>query len=309
MNKKGVNSPSFKDKTGEKHITNEGYEIQIIEYLGTYKCNIQFKDGTILNNLSYHNILNGSVRKPKLGNIYITREGYEITIVEYKDRFNCTVEFKNGYRLEDTSLQNVKNGLIKNPYHPTIYNIGYLGNGEYKSSIFGENTYLYKTWRSMFSRCYDKKIHERQPNYKDVTVCEEWHNFQNFAKWMENKYNPETMQSWHLDKDILIKGNKIYSPETCCFVPKIINSLLILGKRNRGDCPIGLTKKGNRYEVRVSNIFRKEYKGTYDSIEEAFNIYKIEKEKYIKEVAEGWKDKIDSKVYQALINYQVEITD
>ncbi len=51
MNKKGVNSPSFKDKTGEKHITNEGYEIQIIEYLGTYKCNIQFKDGTILNGI------------------------------------------------------------------------------------------------------------------------------------------------------------------------------------------------------------------------------------------------------------------
>ncbi len=309
MNKIGIKSPSFKDKTGEKHITNKGYEIEIIEYLGTYKCTVRFEDGTILNNLSYHNILKGSVNKPKLGNTYTTREGYEITIVEYKDRFNCTVEFKNGYRLENTSLQNVKKGLIKNPYHPTIYNIGYLGHGRYKSSIFGKNTYLYKTWRSMFSRCYDEKFHERQPNYKDVTVCEEWHNFQNFAKWMENNYNPEIMQGWHLDKDILVKGNKVYSPETCDFVPKEINSLLILGKRNRGDCPIGLSKKGNRYEVRVSNIFNKGYKGSYNSIEEAFKIYKTEKEKYIKEVADKWKNLISVRIYNALYNYEVEITD
>lgn len=309
MNKIGINSSSFKDRTGEKYITNKGYKIEIIEYLGIYKCTVIFEDGTTLNNLSYHNILKGSVNKPKLGNTYTTREGYEITIVEYKDRLNCTVEFKNGYRLENTSLQNVKKGLIKNPYHPTIYNIGYLGHGKYKSSIFGRKTYLYKTWMSMFSRCYDEKVHERQPNYKDVDVCAEWYNFQNFAQWMEGKYNPETMQGWHLDKDILVKGNKLYSPETCDFVPKVVNSLLILKKRSRGNCPIGLSKKGNKYEVRVSNAFSKGYKGSYDSIEEAFKIYKVEKEKHIKEVADKWKDLISVRIYNALYNYEVDITD
>lgn len=311
MNKIGINSSSFKDRTGEKYITNKGYKIEIIEYLGIYKCTVIFEDGTTLNNLSYHNILKGSVNKPKLGNTYTTREGYEITIVEYKDRLNCTVEFKNEYRLENTSLQNVKKGLIKNPYHPTIYNIGYLGHGKYKSSIFGRKTYLYKTWMSMFSRCYDEKVHERQPNYKDVDVCAEWYNFQNFAQWMEGKYNPETMQGWQLDKDILIKGNKIYSPDTCCFVPSEINNLFVGCNKSRGSLPIGVTfnKRLKRYVAQISKNKKREHLGIFKTIEEAFKIYKVEKEKHIKEVADKWKDLISVRIYNALYNYEVDITD
>ena len=296
MNKIGINSPSFKDKTGEKYITNKGYEIEIIEYLGTYKCTVKFEDGTILNNLSYHNILKGSVNKPKLGNTYTTREGYEIIIVGYKDRFNCTVEFKNGHRFENTSLQNVKKGLIKNPYHPTIYNIGYLGHGRYKSSIFGKNTYLYKTWTSMFSRCYSETFHKKCPSYKDVTVCEEWHNFQNFAEWMENNYNPEIMQGWHLDKDILVNGDKTYSPETCCFVPSEINSLFKSNKDNNY-----FYYRDNHYEVTFCN----KYLGRFKTIKEAFQSYKVAKEAYIKEVADIWKSLIDPCVYETMHSYRV----
>ena len=155
-------------------------------------------------------------------------------------------------------------------------------------------------------RCYDKKSQEKQISYKNTIVCEEWHNFQNFAEWMENNYNPETMKGWQLDKDILIKGNKIYSPETCSFVPKEINTLILKSYKKRGELPIGVRAlPSGRYQARTAN---KVY-GTFDTPEEAIQAYKTAKEKHIKEVADKWRGKITDQVYQAMYNYKVEIID
>lgn len=75
----------------------------------------------------------------------------------------------------------------------------------------------------MMNRCYGDKHKYSQYSYKGCTVCEEWHNYQNFAKWYEdNYYNCE--EELELDKDIIIYGNKLYSPETCLFVPKLVNT-------------------------------------------------------------------------------------
>ena len=79
----------------------------------------------------------------------------------------------------------------------------------------------------MLERCYSQKTQEKHTTYKECSVSEEWYNFQNFAEWMDKNYNYETMQKWHLDKDILFKGNKIYSPERCAFVPQEINVLFL----------------------------------------------------------------------------------
>ena len=110
---------------------------------------------------------------------------------------------------------------IKNPYHPAVYGIGYIGEGE------GEKGRVYNIWKKVLQRCYSKEYHIKKPTYIGCSVVKEWLNFQNFAKWYKKNYKPETMEGWHLDKDILVKGNKIYSPETCCFVPADINSLLL----------------------------------------------------------------------------------
>jgi hypothetical protein len=170
--------------------------------------------------------------------------------------------------------------------------------GKYKTE-----TKIYNIWDFLMKRCYSQK--EKYPAYKDCYVCNEWLDFQIFAEWYENNY----IDNFHLDKDILIKNNKIYSPETCCFVPKEINFLFIKGKTRRGDLPIGVRKHGNNYQVSLRKFSQQFTLGTYNTIEEAFKIYKIEKEKYIKEVAEIWKHKIPEKVYKIMINYQVEIID
>lgn len=169
----------------------------------------------------------------KLAQKYLTKEGYKIEIIEYFGHKNCTIKFsEGGHILKNRTLQNIKNGRIKNPYHRSIAGVGYIGEGLFHTQINNKVNLYYKAWKSMLERSYSKKSHLKRPTYKDVTVCAEWHNFQVFAAWFEDNYNPETMQGWHLDKDILIKGNKIYSSETCCFVPGEVNRCFVCKEIN-----------------------------------------------------------------------------
>ncbi len=240
-------------------------------------------------------------KKNRIGEKYITNEGYEIEIIEYFSKKNCSIIFKCGYVKKNQYFSNVAKGAVKNPYHKSIFNIGYIGTGSYSVSKNLKHTKEYMCWFSMLQRCYNKKSQEKHPTYIGCYIVEEWHNFQNFAKWFEENY----IENWHLDKDILVKGNKVYSPETCCFVPQEINSLFTKRKKDRGCYPIGGSKINNRY---ISQL-RGYCIGSYPTPEEAFQSYKEAKEKYIKEIADKWKGLISDKVYEAMYNYQVEITD
>jgi hypothetical protein len=237
----------------------------------------------------------------KIGEKHITNEGYEITIIEYHNIINCTVQFENGVVIKRKQYIDIKRGNIKNPYHPSVYGIAFVGQGEYSQK---KNKNASNIWRGMFHRCYDLKYHSYL-SYKDVTVCEEWHNFQNFAEWFENNYK----ENFELDKDILQKGNKIYSPETCCFVPQEVNKLLTKSNKARGECPIGVTKRGNMFRAKLNIKKTLKHLGSFKTIDEAFKAYKVAKEDYIKEVADKWRGQIADQAYQALINYKIEITD
>lgn len=235
----------------------------------------------------------------------ISNEGYEIEIIEYFNCENITIRFKSGVIVKNKTYRRFKSGSILNPYHPSTHGIGYFGEGFYKAKLNKIFTKQYTTWFSMFNRCSNSRI-KNNPTYKDVTVCKEWHNFQNFAKW----FDENSIESFHLDKDILFKGNKTYSPETCCFVPQEVNTLFTKRKKSRGSTPIGVSRSKGKYSAQV-NIGKGLLKHLgYFTIEiEAFQAYKIAKEEYIKEVANRWKDQITEQTYQALINYKVEITD
>lgn len=245
-----------------------------------------------------------------IGNSYFNNSGDEYTIITRNlHTLMFKIAFTDGTVIERVALKEIKNGVIKNPNKPSFHHIGYIGQGMYKSSEGNTLCKAYSLWGGILGRCYDAKYQQKQPTYKGCLVDERWHNFQNFAKWFEENYNPEIMQGWQLDKDILVKGNKIYSSETCCFVPQEINKLFTKSNVNRGDCPIGMSKRGDKFRARYSRFNRLVNIGTYNTIEEAFEAYKIAKEEYIKEVAEKYKSQISEKVYRALINYQVEITD
>ena len=162
----------------------------------------------------------------------------------------------------------------------------------------------YETWDNMIKRCYDKNADKKSPTYKDCTVSDEWHYFSAFLEW----YNQHYIERWHLDKDILIKGNKEYGPKTCCFVPREINNLFLRRQRFRGLLPIGVTFTCKRFRATI-NMGKRVSIGTFNTPEEAFQAYKVAKEAWIKELADKWRDQLEPRVYEALYNYKVEITD
>jgi len=246
----------------------------------------------------------------RTGEKLVTNKGESFVILKYVNAHNVDILFENGVILKNRKYDSLKKGSVINPYYPSVYGIGYIGEGDYKSCCYeNKHTKCYSLWKSMLRRCYVNTQQEKQPTYKNCKVTKEWHNFQNFAEWFEENWKSKYMQDWQLDKDILIKGNKIYSPETCAFVPQEINKLLVKRDTKREDCPIGVVKLGNKFNAQISVRGKLIYLGIFNTSEEAFEAYKVTKEKYIKEMTEQYRDQITEKVYQALINYQVEITD
>lgn len=165
----------------------------------------------------------------------------------------------------------------------------------------------------MIQRCYSKKFQAKHPAYIGCSVCDEWKNYQNFAEWCISNYYEIQNEKMQLDKDILIKGNKIYSPDTCVFVPQRINKLFIKSNKSRGEHPIGVSydKNRNKFTSQCSKQYLNNigYLGSFETELEAFNVYKEFKENYIKQVADEYKDKIPKKLYYAMYNWKVEITD
>lgn len=160
----------------------------------------------------------------RTGERHLNNEGYWMTIIEYIKAINCTIQFDDGTTLYNKYYNDIIRGLIRNPNHVTMYDRGYIGVGKYKSIENGKNSKSYTAWANMFQRCYDENYHIKKPTYIGCSVVEEWYNFQVFAKWFEENFNHEVTDRLVLDKDILVRGNKIYSPETCCFVPYEINN-------------------------------------------------------------------------------------
>lgn len=249
----------------------------------------------------------------KIGEIHKTNEGYEFEIIEYINSSQVIIKLVSDVHnfVKTTQYATLKNGEIKNPFHKSVYNVGFIGVGNYVAKVNRKNTPYYNIWKTMIQRCYDKKFQQKYPTYKDCTVCEEWHNFQNFAKWYEENYYEVDGEQMHLDKDIIVKGNKVYSPETCIFVPERINYLFLKSNSSRGNLPIGVCKNGNKYVSFLKGYeqVKNGYLGMFNTIEEAFCIYKKTKEEYIRQIANEYKTKIPKKLYELLIKYKVEITD
>lgn len=298
------------NRVGEKHVTNQGYNIEIIEWGNANNCSILFCDTRdIVKNIAYIQVTTGSIRRPKesrIGEKYITKEGCEIEITEYFSSHNVTIKFKDGLEIKNRNYLNIQQGGVKNPNHPSVYSTGYEGVGEYS---FKNNNKCYNNWREMIRRGYSKKHKDRNPSYSGCCIIKEWHNFQNFAKWHEENWKKHMDSTWELDKDILQKGNKTYSPETCCFVPKKINLLFVKNNIRRGELPIGVNKSGKNFNAKIMKNNKEEDLGTFKTPEQAFQAYKTAKEAHIKEVADKWRGQITEPCYEALINYQVEITD
>lgn len=244
----------------------------------------------------------------RLGETRINTMGSKMTIIDYKNCDNITVEFENGY-ITKTIYRNFVKGSVRNPYDKTIYGVGCIGKGNYKATIKGKATKEYVTWASMFERCYSLKYQQREPTYKGCKICDKWMNFQEFGKWFSENYYEIDEQKMHIDKDILIKGNKIYSPLTCVFVPQDINKLFTKADSIRNDLPIGVSAYGLKYRTQYRNKNIVKTLGYFNTPYEAFLVYKKYKEKLIKETADKYRNKIPEKLYNAMMNYEVSEED
>lgn len=244
--------------------------------------------------------------------------GSKMVIVGYRTRRDIDVYFPEyDCVAKNKEYKSFKKGAIKCPYEPRFFGKGYLGEGKYKIKKNGKLTKCYKVWYSMLRRCYDPKFHKKHITYENCEVCKGWLCFQNFAKWFYDNYYEIEGERMCLDKDILNKGNKVYSPCNCVFVSERINTLFIKSDKTRGDYPIGVNyhKASEKFVTQCSiydfeeNKQKIKFLGYYDTPDEAFKAYKEFKEKHIKDVADHYKDLIPVKLYDALYKYEVEITD
>ena len=242
--------------------------------------------------------------------------GSKMIIKEYKSNKDIDVYFPEyNWTFKHATYQSFKKGNIKCPYETRLFGVGYLGEGKYKISINGKFTDEYNIWYHMVTRCYDPKYHEKRSTYKDCKVEDYLLNFQHMATWIDENYYEVPGEVMCLDKDILCKRNKVYSRETCIFVPERINLLFTKRDNDRGKDPIGVyqSPSGN-YQAYCNNGYGKQIKlGSYKTKEEAFEVYKQYKEKVIKEVIDSYEGRIPepyySKLRTAMYNYKVEIDD
>ena len=254
--------------------------------------------------------LNDVTIKDCVGKILKSKNFGDFKILKCNDATNVEIQFlKTGYEMV-TQLGNIRNGKVKDPYSPSVYDIGIVGT-KYPSKVNGVKTKEYELWHSMLTRCYSDVYKKKQPTYEGCEVSDKFKSYEYFYEWCHKQIGFNN-KDWHLDKDLLVKGNKVYSESTCIFIPAEINQVLIKREALRGEYLIGVywhnTKKAFKAQVNT-NKGKQEYLGLFNTELEAFNAYKDAKEAFIKEQANKWKSQIDIRAYNALMNYKVEITD
>ena len=254
-----------------------------------------------LNDISY---------KDCVGKVFKSTSSGNFKILKYNDKTNVEIQFLNtGYETV-AQLGHIRNGKVKDPHLPSVYGIGILGT-KYPISEGGQDTKEYTLWKNMLMRCYSDTYQKKYPTYESCEVSNKFKSYEYFYEWC-NKQIGFSNQDWHLDKDLLTKGNKVYSENSCVFIPNEINSLLTKSTASRGEHLIGVCwhKARKAFMAQVGKGKGKlKHLGYFKTEIEAFNAYKTAKESFVKEQANKWKSQIDLRAYNALLNYQVAIID
>lgn len=241
------------------------------------------------------------------GKVFSSRNFGDFVVVNFISGKEINIKFLDtGYETV-VDVSRIVVGNIKDNLKPFVCGVGYLGYDYEKNDGL---TKVYRTWLGMIERCYSSNATFRYPTYVGCSVSSEFLNFSYFKKWYFKQVGSGEA-NYHFDKDLLVKGNKVYSPDTCCFIPVEINSLLTTTNKRRGDTPIGVCvrKKRKGYQACLCINGKDKHLGSFDCPIKAFEAYKVAREAYYKEKAEQWKGKISDEAYEALKNRKVEITD
>ena len=254
-----------------------------------------------LNDISY---------KDCVGKVCKSKSSGDFKVLKYNDSTDVEILFlKTGFETR-VPLGSIRKGYVKDPYSPSVHGVG-IASTKYPSSKSGVKTKEYMLWHSMLERCYSDNYKKKHPTYECCEVSDKFKSYEYFYEWCNSQIGFGN-QDWQLDKDLLVKGNKVYSEDSCVFIPQEINKILTKSTASRGEYLIGVcwSKTHKAFKAQVGkNKGNSEHLGLFKTELEAFNAYKVAKESFIKEQANEWKGKIDTRAYDALMNYTVNITD
>ena len=254
--------------------------------------------------------LNDVSYKECVGKICKSNLSGNFKILKYNDKKNVEIQFINTSYEAVVELGHIRNGDVKDPYAPSVCGVGVSGN-KYPITVNGVKTKEYELWYNMLKRCYSDTYQKKYQTYEGCEVSDNFKSYEYFYEWCNQQIGFGN-KGFDLDKDLLVKGNKVYSEHSCVFLPTDVNKVLIKSDKIRGEHLIGVCwhKVRKAFMAQVGRgKGKQEHLGYYKTEIEAFNAYKTAKESFIKEQAEKWKDRIDLRAYEALMNYQVEITD
>ena len=158
----------------------------------------------------------------------------------------------------------------------------------------------YSSWATMLKRAYNRKYQVTHPTYSDVTVCREWHSFSTFRAWWLDNHR----DGLNLDKDLLVVGNREYSPWSCLYVPRWLNNFTEDRGAGRGEFPIGVSihKQTGKFESGCRNPItgKENYLGLFNTPEAAHDAWL----RYKLSLAEQLKpemDSIDKRIYPNVV--------
>lgn len=241
-----------------------------------------------------HNVL-------KVGDKFNTNGFGSLKVIKYVDCENVTVRFDYGGYTFVTSSSNIRRGCVRNPYFPSFKGIGFDGVGEHKTKDdYGKDSRLYKIWSGIF-HCYSKV---RPDGGFCTTVCERWHNFQNFATDVCSMLGFENTD-WEFNTLLIYPARIEINIEKCCFVPTVLSKIFPFG--GSGDLPTGVKILRGRYYAKCgSKTFSKSsYLGSFSSAEQAYDAYLTRKKEVVVHTANLYKDQLDPKIYKLLLDMDV----
>ena len=191
------------------------------------------------------------ITKDCVGKICKSKSSGDFKILKYNNNRNVEVQFlKTGYEMV-AHLGHIRNGNVKNPYSPSVCGVGILGT-KYLTMIDGVKTKEYTLWCNMLKRCYSDTYQKKYPTYEGCEVSDNFKSYEYFYEWCHKQIGFDN-DRWQLDKDLRIKGNKIYSEDFCVFIPNEVNKILTKRTASRGEHLIGVSwyKAKNAFKAQV----------------------------------------------------------
>ena len=180
------------------------------------------------------------------------------------------------------------------------------------ANVDGKSVKEYQLWQDMLKRCFSEKCQTLYPTYKGCNVSDNFLNYAYFYDWCHKQIGfgkvDEKGRSWCLDKDLLFVGNKTYSETACVFVPQEVNKFFIDSGNARGEYPVGVSfnKQKGKFEAYCAVNGKRQHLGRFNTPEEAFAVYKPFKENLCKQLALKWQHEIDSRLFNAMMNWSVK---